>query len=66
MPINEETSFEAQAWILHTQIAEELLAQSRYPVVLCDRAVVDNYAYLAHPHIYRVLKDGIGCPQTIE
>ena len=48
MPINEETSFEAQAWILHTQIAEELLAQSRYPVVLCDRAVVDNYAYLAH------------------
>ncbi len=48
LPINEDTSFEAQAWILHTQIAEELVAASRYPVVLCDRAVVDNYAYLAH------------------
>lgn len=46
MPINEETSLEAQSWILHTQIAEELLAQSRYDVVLCDRGVVDNYAYL--------------------
>jgi hypothetical protein len=47
LPINEDTSYEAQAWILHTQIAEELLAASRYPVVLCDRAVIDNYAYLA-------------------
>lgn len=48
LPINEGTSLEAQAWILHTQIAEELHAQSRYPLVLCDRGVVDNYAYLKH------------------
>jgi hypothetical protein len=47
LPINEGTSYEPQAWILHTQIAEELLAASRYPVVLCDRSVIDNYAYLA-------------------
>ena len=46
LAINESTSLEAQSWILHTQIAEELLAQSRYDVVLCDRGVVDNYAYL--------------------
>jgi nicotinamide riboside kinase len=50
LPINEETSREAQAWILHTQIAEELVAQSRYPLVLCDRAVIDNYTYLHTAH----------------
>ncbi len=50
LPINEDTSLEAQAWILHTQIAEELAAQSRYPVVICDRAVIDNYAYLEAAH----------------
>jgi GTPase SAR1 family protein len=46
LPINEETSLAAQSWILHTQIAEEVVAQSRYPVVICDRSVLDNYVYL--------------------
>jgi nicotinamide riboside kinase len=46
LPINTETTFEAQAWIAHTQVAEELLAQARYPLVICDRSIVDNYAYL--------------------
>lgn len=46
LPINEETGLAAQAWILHTQIAEELLAQERYPVVLSDRSILDNYVYL--------------------
>jgi nicotinamide riboside kinase len=46
LPINEETSLAAQSWILHTQIAEELVAQARYPVVICDRSVLDNYVYL--------------------
>lgn len=46
LPINEETSVAAQSWILHTQIAEELVAQARYPVVVCDRSVLDNYIYL--------------------
>jgi nicotinamide riboside kinase len=46
LPINEETSVAAQSWILHTQIAEELVAQARYPVVICDRSVLDNYIYL--------------------
>jgi nicotinamide riboside kinase len=46
LPINKETSVAAQSWILHTQIAEELVAQARYPVVICDRSVLDNYVYL--------------------
>ena len=46
LPINEETSVAAQSWILHTQIAEELVAQARYPVAVCDRSVLDNYIYL--------------------
>jgi len=46
LPINEETSVAAQSWILHTQISEELVAQARYPVVVCDRSVLDNYVYL--------------------
>ena len=46
LPINEETSVAAQSWILHSQIAEELVAQARYPVVVCDRSVLDNYVYL--------------------
>ena len=46
LPINEETSISAQSWILHTQIAEELVARSRYPAVICDRSVLDNYVYL--------------------
>jgi nicotinamide riboside kinase len=46
LPINEETSVAAQSWILHSQIADELVAQARYPVVVCDRSVLDNYVYL--------------------
>jgi nicotinamide riboside kinase len=46
LPINRHTTPAAQAWILHTQIAEELVAGSRYAVVLCDRSALDNYVYL--------------------
>lgn len=46
LPINETTTATAQRWILLTQIAEELVAAARYPVVLCDRSVLDNYVYL--------------------
>lgn len=48
LPINRETTLEAQAWILHSQIAEEIAAASRHEVVLCDRSVLDNYAYMVH------------------
>lgn len=46
LPINEETTPDAQAWILHAQIAEEIVAAASYQVVICDRSVLDNYAYL--------------------
>ncbi|HRC86348.1 MAG TPA: AAA family ATPase [Thermoanaerobaculia bacterium] len=46
LPINRDTTYAAQAWILHTQIAEELVAGARYPVVLCDRSALDNFVYL--------------------
>ena len=46
LPINRGTTLAAQAWILHTQIAEELLATERHEVVICDRSVLDNLVYL--------------------
>ena len=46
LPINRETTLEAQAWILHSQIAQEIAAAARYQVVVCDRSALDNYAYL--------------------
>ena len=46
LPINQSTTLAAQAWILHTQIAEEILAGARYEVVICDRSVLDNFVYL--------------------
>lgn len=48
LPINRDTTLEAQAWILHTQVAEEIAAVSRNEVVISDRSVLDNYAYLVH------------------
>ena len=45
LPINAATTADAQRWILHTQIAEEIGAAARYPVVICDRSVLDNYVY---------------------
>lgn len=46
LPINLETTVEAQAWILHTQIAEEIATSQRNRVVICDRSVLDNFVYL--------------------
>jgi GTPase SAR1 family protein len=46
LPINEQTTIDAQTWILHTQIAEEVAASAIYDAVVCDRSVLDNYAYL--------------------
>jgi adenylate kinase family enzyme len=46
LPINQKTSLEAQTWIFATQMAEEIRASSAADVVVCDRSVLDNYAYL--------------------
>jgi predicted ATPase len=48
LPINQDTTLDAQAWILHTQIAQEIAASTQFEAVICDRSVLDNYAYLVH------------------
>lgn len=48
LPINRETTALAQRWILHTQIADEIQLEPLYDVIVCDRAVLDNYAYLVN------------------
>jgi nicotinamide riboside kinase len=46
LPINKQTSLEAQLWILMTQVAEEIRSAAHHRVVVCDRSVLDNYAYM--------------------
>jgi predicted ATPase len=46
LPINRKTSLDAQTWILMSQVAEEIRSASQSDVVVCDRSVLDNYAYL--------------------
>jgi nicotinamide riboside kinase len=48
LPINRDTTIDAQAWILHTQVAKELELSRLYEAVICDRSVLDNYAYMVH------------------
>jgi thymidylate kinase len=48
LPINRDTDVAAQSWILHTQVARELELAARYEAIVCDRSVLDNYAYLVH------------------
>ena len=48
LPINRETTDAAQNWILHTQVAREIELAAAYDAIVCDRAVVDNYAYMVH------------------
>jgi len=48
LPINRDTTLAAQSWILHTQIAMEIASQHQHEAVICDRSVLDNYAYLVH------------------
>lgn len=65
LPINRETSLLAQLWILHSQIAREIEMEARHEVVVCDRSVLDNYAYLMHaagpqPAAERTVDDWLG------
>lgn len=51
LPINEDTTYGAQLWILHSQFAQEIEYAERrpqgpnYDVLICDRGP-DNYCYL--------------------
>ena len=46
LPINRETTDAAQNWILHTQVAREIELTAAFDAIVCDRAVIDNYAYM--------------------
>ena len=46
LPINRQTSLDAQTWILMTQVAEEIRSAAHHQVVVCDRSALDNYAYM--------------------
>jgi predicted ATPase len=48
LPINRDTTVAAQTWILHQQVCREIEAEAAGGLVICDRAVIDNYAYLVH------------------
>jgi nicotinamide riboside kinase len=46
LPINEQTGVASESWILHSEIAEEVVAAARHEAVVCDRSALDNYVYL--------------------
>ena len=48
LPINRDTNEDAQNWILHTQVAREIELTAGYEAIVCDRSVIDNYAYMVH------------------
>ena len=45
-PINEETSREAQIWILMETIRREIELSKIYSELVCDRSALDNYCYM--------------------
>ncbi len=45
-PIDESTTLDAQAWIQNQQILEEQKHHDPKGVLICDRATLDNFAYM--------------------
>lgn len=45
-PINEETTIDAQKWIMQNQITKELEVDHSDKILITDRATIDNFAYL--------------------
>ncbi len=44
-PINEEATEKAQIWIILQQIIQEIEAEDKTDVLVCDRSVFDGYCY---------------------
>lgn len=44
-PVNKQTTDEAQRWIFHRQMIEELELSARNEIVICDRTILDPLAY---------------------
>jgi len=45
LPINEKGSINSQLWIMSAQIAEEVEADHKFTHVVCDRSILDSFAY---------------------
>lgn len=45
LPINENTTKEAQEWIIFSQYTKELEMKRNGEILLCDRSVLDGYVY---------------------
>jgi nicotinamide riboside kinase len=59
LPLNRNTTLDAQLWILHTQIANEIASARDHDVVVCDRSALDNYAYLVYRFGRRLVLDAL-------
>lgn len=44
-PINEDTTKKSQIWIILKQILEEMEAEEKSDILVCDRSVLDPYIY---------------------
>ncbi len=60
-PINEETTFHAQFWILLEQIRREMELHKTDTILVTDRTVLDNFAYM-----YRRWKQGVVSDEQME
>src|SRR3989338_2064280 len=50
-PINEKAIQETQLWNITYQISEELAREKKCEILVCDRSVLDSYAY--HVHFFK-------------
>jgi len=50
LPINENRTRESQEWIFYSQITKEIeKGNDGIDYLICDRGILDNYAYYVHP-----------------
>ena len=63
LTVNQGTNFNAQYWILNSQINEEIIAKLRGAnMIVTDRTVVDNYSYAyraALPHVKQISEEDL-------
>jgi nicotinamide riboside kinase len=45
LPINENTTPAAQKWIIYNQCVKEIEENIKFPILVCDRSVLDGYVY---------------------
>ncbi len=62
MQINESTGLLSQTWIITAQIKKEIELAQKHAHIVCDRSLLDCYAYLFvkeghHPHLLALVKE---------